>query len=206
MYGKPITVADHQASPLIVEPYHMLDCCLESDAGVAIVVTTAERARDLKQVPVHIMGLGFGDQARQQWWEKTNYTQLDVAPAKEAAFGQAGIELGDIDVAQFYDCFTAEVLFQIEDYGWCEKGEGGPFVEAGNIGPGGTIPINTGGGMLSGFYLYDYSGLAEGVRQIRGDCGERQVPDAEVALVTGHGGEMIIPGMCSTHGCAILGR
>lgn len=206
MYGRPLTIEDYMASRWIVEPYKLLDCCLQSDAGVAVVVTTAERARDLKQPPVYVMGLGFGDHARQAWWDKTNYTHLDVGPAKETAFRQAGIELGDIDVAQFYDCFTAEVLFSLEDYGWCKKGEGGPFVEAGNIAPGGSIAVNTGGGLLSGFYLFDWTGLAEGVRQMRGACGDRQVKDAEVALVTGHGGEMLMPGMCSTHATCVLGR
>ena len=206
MHGKPITVEDHQASPLVVTPYHLLDFCLHSDVGVAYVLTTGERARDLARPPVAVLGLGFGEHARQQWWDKTNYTQLDVAPARDAAFGQAGVELKDIDVAELYDCFTAEVLFQLEDYGWCAKGEGGAFVESGAIGPGGSIPVNTGGGQLSGFYLFDYTGLAEGVRQLRGEGGERQVADAEVALVTGHGGEMLVPGMCSTHAAAVLGR
>jgi acetyl-CoA acetyltransferase len=205
MYGRPITIDDYRASRWIVEPYKLLDCCLQSDAAAAVVVTTAERALDLKQKPVYIMGQGFGDHARQYWWDKTNYTRLDVAPAKETAFRQADIELGDIDVAEFYDCFTGEVLFSLEDYGWCAKGEGGAFIEAGNIAPGGTIPVNTGGGLLSGFYLFDWTGLAEGVRQLRGECGDRQVEDAEVALVTGHGGEMLIPGMCSTHATLILG-
>ncbi|HWG05926.1 MAG TPA: thiolase family protein [Beijerinckiaceae bacterium] len=206
MHGRPITIDDHQNSPLIVEPYHLLDCCLDSDAGVAVVITRAERAKELKKPPVFVMGLGFGDHARKLWWDKSNYTQLDVAPAKEAAFRQAGITLEDIDVAELYDCFTAEVLFQLEDYGWCKKGQGGPFVADGATAPGGKIPVNTGGGLLSGFYLFDYTGLAEAVRQLRGDAGARQVKDAEIALVTGHGGEMLVPGMCSTHGCAILGR
>ena len=206
MYGKPITIDDYRNSPLMIEPYHVLDFCLHSDVGVAYVLTTVDRARDLARPPVAVMGLGFGEHAREQWWDKTNYTQLDVAPARDAAFSQAGIELGDVDVAELYDCFTAEVLFQLEDYGWCKKGEGGAFVEAGNIGPGGSIPVNTGGGQLSGFYIFDYTGLAEGIRQVRGECGERQVKDAEIALVTGHGGEMLVPGMCSTHATAILGR
>jgi acetyl-CoA acetyltransferase len=206
MHGRPLTIEDHQNSRYVVEPYHLLDCCLQSDAGVAVIVTTAERAHDLPKPAVQILGIGFGDQAREQWWDKTNYSQLDVAPAKAQAFGQAGITLEDIDCAQFYDCFTAEVIFQLEGYGWCGKGEGGPFVEAGNIAPGGSIPVNTGGGLLSDYYLFDYTGLAEGVRQLRGECDGRQVEDAEVALVTGHGGELLTPGMCSTHGALVLGR
>ena len=206
MYGRPITIDDYLNSRWVVEPYRLFDCCLQSDAGVAVVITTAERARDLPRQPVYVAGQGFGEHAREAFWDKTNYIKLDVAPAKAAAFKQAGIELKDVDVAEFYDCFTGEVVFQLEDYGWCAKGEGGPFVEAGNIAPGGTIPVNTGGGLMSGFYLFDYTGLAEGVRQLRGEGGDRQVKDAKIALVTGHGGEMVIPEMCSTHACTILAK
>ena len=151
------------------------------------------------------MGIGFGEHIREKWWEKTNYTHLDVQPAKEAAFRQAGIELKDIDVAQLYDCFTGEVLFQIEDYGWCKKGEGGPFVEEGNIGPGGKIPVNTGGGLLSSHHHQDLTGIAEAIIQVRGEGGERQVKDAEICMATGHGGE-IFTGMSSTHTCLLLGK
>lgn len=205
-HGKPLTIEDHQASPMIVEPYHQYDCCLESDSGVAIVVTTEERARDLAQPPVSIMGLGLGDQTGKQYWDKTNYTTFDVARARDAAFRQAGITLTDIDVVHLYDCFTCEVIMQLEDYGFCKKGEGGPFVADGNTLPGGNLPLNTGGGMLSGFMLYEFTGLAEIVRQLRGECGARQVEGAQVGLYSGCGGEMLIPGMSSIHGTAVLGR
>jgi len=205
-HGKPLTIEDHQNSPLIVEPYHQYDCCLESDSGVAIVVTTEERARDCAGPMVRIMGLGLGDQNHKQYWEKTNYTTFDVATARDAAFRQAGIELGDIDVAHLYDCFTCEVIMQLEDYGFCKKGEGGPFVAEGNTLPGGRLPLNTGGGMLSGFMLFDFTGLAETVRQMRGEGGDRQVAGAEIGMYTGCGGEMLIPGMSSIHGLAVLGR
>ena len=201
-----MTIDDHQNSRWVIEPYHLLDICLQSDAGTAIVVTTAERARDLKKPPVSVLGIGFGDQARQAWWDKTNYTQLDVGPAREAAFGQAGISLADIDVAEFYDCFTGEVLFHLEDYGWCEKGSAGAFIREGNTGYRGSIPVNTGGGLLSDYYLFDFTGLQEAVLQLRGEGGGRQVEGAEIALATGHGGEMLMPGMCSTHACVVLGR
>ncbi len=128
------------------------------------------------------------------------------ATAAPAAFKMAGIELKDIDVAQFYDCFTAEVIFQLEDYGWCKKGEGGPFVEAGNIAPGGTIPVNTGGGLLCSHHHLDFTPMAEGVIQMRGEGGERQVKNAEICQVSGHGGEIIKPGMCSIHSTTILRR
>ncbi|MBI4331547.1 MAG: thiolase family protein, partial [Chloroflexi bacterium] len=123
-----------------------------------------------------------------------------------AAFRMAGIELKDIHVAELYDCFTSEVLFQLEDYGWCKKGEGGPFAAAGNIGPGGTIPVNTGGGMLSSHHHSGFTPLAEAIIQVRGEGGARQVKGAEIALATGHGGEVLGPGMCSSHSCIILGR
>ena len=99
---------------------------------------------------------------------------------------------------------TAEVLFQLEDYGWCKKGEGGEFVAAGNIGRGGTIPVNTGGGLLSNWHLGDLTGWAEAVTQLRGEGGDRQVDDCKVALSTGHGGELVSPGMCSIHTSTIL--
>jgi acetyl-CoA acetyltransferase len=160
---------------------------------------------DLARPPVDILGLGIGDQSGKQWWDKSNYTTFDVATARDAAFAQAGVTLKDIDVAHFYDCFTGEVIMQLEDYGFCPKGQGGPFVAAGNIAPGGTIPLNTGGGMLSGFMLFEFTGLAEIVRQLRGDGGARQVMDAHIGMYTGCGGEMLVPGMCSIHGTAVLG-
>lgn len=206
MYGRPITVDDHQRSPLVVEPYHLLDICLVSDGAVAFVLTTAERARDLARPPVHVLGIGTGEVAESLWWEKKNYTHMAVRSAKERAFAQAGIGLADIDVAQLYDCFTAEVLFQLEDYGWAAKGEGGAFVADGRIGPGGDVPVNTSGGLLSAYHYGDLTGLSEAVQQLRGEAGERQVAGAEVALVTGHGGELISPGMCSIHTSLVLGR
>ncbi len=206
MYGRPITIEDHQSSPWVVEPYHLLDVSLVSDGAIAFILTTEERAKDCAQAPVNVMGQGFGEVAAELWWEKKNFTHMAVAPAKKKAFAQAGIAgVEDIDCAQLYDCFTAEVLFQLEDYGWCEKGQGGKFVEAGNIGPGGTIPVNTGGGLLSNWHLGDLTGYAEAVTQLRGQAGERQVDDCKVALTTGHGGELVSPGMCSIHTSTILG-
>ncbi len=206
MHRRPITIEDHQSSRWVVEPYHILDCCLITDGGSAFVITTAERARELRRAPVYVMGVGFGEHMRQLWWEKQNYTQLDVTPAKADAFRLAGIELGDVDVAQLYDCFTAEVIFQLEDYGWCKKGEGGAFAESGAIAPGGRLPVNTGGGMLSSHYQIDFTPLSEAIIQLRGEGGARQVPGAEIALSTGHGGEAVRPGMCSTHSCLVLRR
>jgi len=206
MHGRPMTVEDHQNSPIIADPYHLLDLSQVSDGGIAFVLTTAERARDRPKPPVYVLGQGFGEVSRDLWWEKKNFTHMAVEPAKSQAFGQAGLTLDDVDCAQLYDCFTGEVLLQLEDYGWCKKGEGGAFVESGAIGPGGSIPVNTSGGLLSCYHLGDLTGLAESVRQLRGEAGERQIKDCNVVLTTGHGGELVSPGMCSIHTSTLLGR
>jgi acetyl-CoA acetyltransferase len=186
MHGRPMTLEDYHNSGWIVEPYHKYDMCLVNDGGIAFVVTTAERAKDLKSKPVYVMGVGFGQQVKQAY-EKQNFTTLDVGPAKEAAFKMAGITLEDIDVAELYDCFTGTVLFETEDYGFCKKGEGGPFWEEGHARLDGKIPINTNGGNLSWGYNQGFGPVAEAVRQLRGEGGETQVKDAEIALATGHG-------------------
>jgi acetyl-CoA acetyltransferase len=206
MYGRPITIEDHQSSPLVAEPYHLLDISLVSDGGIAFILTTADRAKDRPKPPVYVLGQGFGEVSADIWWEKKNFTHMAVPRAKEQAFGQAAISLDDVDCVQFYDCFTAEVLFQLEDYGFCKKGEGGPFVESGAIGSGGSIPVNTSGGLLSCYHLGDLTGMAESIRQIRREAGERQIADCNVVMTTGHGGELISPGMCSIHTCTLLGR
>lgn len=206
MHGRPITIEDHQNSPLVAEPYHLLDLSQVSDGAISFILTTADRARDTPKPPVYVLGQGFGEVSADLWWEKKNFTHMAVAPAKKQAFSQADLTLEDVDCAQLYDCFTAEVLFQLEDYGWCEKGEGGAFVAAGSMGPGGSIPVNTGGGLLSCYHLGDLTGLAEAVRQVRGEAGDRQIPDCQVVLATGHGGELVSPGMCSIHTATLLGK
>jgi acetyl-CoA acetyltransferase len=207
MYEKPATIEDYERSPVYVWPYHLMDMCVSSDGAVAVVLTSMERARGCAKPPVAVLGIGFGDAQGGQWWDiPSHFTKLPVGKAKEAAFGQAGIALKDLDMAQLYDCFTAEVIFQIEDYGWCAKGEGGAYVEEGHIGPGGDNPINTGGGMLSGYNVADLTGISESILQLRHEAGARQIADAELSMVTGHGGEVLAPGMCSIHTTMILGR
>jgi len=206
MYGRPMTIEDHQNSPVFVHPYHLLDLCQVSDGAVAVILTLADRAKDCAREPIYIRGIGFGEAIDHLWWEKQNYTHLAVDTAKKQAFEQAGMELKDIDLAQLYDCFTGEVLFQLEDYGWCKKGEGGPFAEEGHTAPGGDVPVNTSGGLLSAYHYGDLTGLSEAIIQLRGEAGERQVKDARTCLVTGHGGEILSPGMCSIHTTLILGR
>ena len=182
----PITVDDHQASRWVVEPFHLLDCCLISDGGVCVIVTTADRAKDLAKPPVLIGGMGQAyttrNLEREDWWY--------VPHQKEAlarAFDMAGLTPRDIDVAQLYDNFTMSVILWLEHAGFCGVGEGGSFVENGRIQLGGELPVNTAGGNLSESYMEGWLHIVEGVRQIRRECGERQVKDAETCLVTGRG-------------------
>jgi acetyl-CoA acetyltransferase len=207
MYGRPMTLDDYMNSPWVARPYHLLDICLVSDTATSFIVTTADRARDCRKPPVWIMGQGFGEAIEDSWWEKENYIRLPVRRAKEAAFAQAGISrIEEIDSVQFYDCFTGEVLFQIEDYGFAPKGQGGAWAAEGHMGPGGDHPINTSGGLLSAYHNSDNTGLSEAVRQVRGEAGERQIPNCRTALSTGHGGEMLSPALCSIHTTTILGK
>lgn len=206
MHSRPMTLEDHQQSPWVVWPFHLLDCCLQSDGATAFIVTTAERARDLRRPPVSILGVGFGEQAGGIWWDKQHYTRLAVQTARDDAFGMAGVQLKDLDFAQLYDCFTPEVLLQLEDYGWCGKGEGGAFVREGHLGPDGDLPVNTGGGLLSSHHLGNLTGFGEAIRQLRHECDGNQVPNARVGIVTGHGGEIVSGGMCATHTTLVLGR
>lgn len=182
----PITIADHQASRFIVEPLRLLDCCLISDGGVCVIVTSPERARDLRQKPVLIRGMGQGytteNLGSEDWWYVPH--QRDACTR---AFRMAGVSPSEIDVAQLYDNFTISVLLWLEHAGFCEPGEGGPFVEGGAIRLGGRLPVNTAGGNLSESYMEGWLHVVEGVRQMRGECGLRQVPDAELCLVTGRG-------------------
>jgi acetyl-CoA acetyltransferase len=205
-YDRTLTMEEYLSSRWVAEPYRLHDNCVVSDVGCAVIVTTRERAEDLAQKPVFVKGIGFGDSARQAWWDKKNFVQTDGAHARDTAFRQAEIGIDDVDVAELYDCFTGEMILTIEDYGFCAKGEGGPFVESGATAPGGSLPMNTHGGLLSGYHCGDMGNLIEATRQMRGDCGERQVPGAEIALVDGHGWEMILPYMCPVSGCVVLGN
>ena len=185
-YANPLTMEDYLASPVISDPLHRYDCTRDADGGIAVIVTTAERARALKSKPVYIMGMGAGDNIR-RWYDKRVYIGLDIAPAKEAAFKMAGTKVDDIDVAEFYDAFSINVIMQLEGYGFCGEGEGGPFVAEGNTKLSGKIPTDTGGGQLSAYYQQGFTPLAEGIRQLRGEGGATQVGDAKIALVSGHG-------------------
>ena len=187
---KPMTLEDYHRSPWVVWPYHVLDCCLRSDGAAAIIVTAAERARDLKKKPVYVMGMGRANNSRGPFWGD-HMTETGGKESGAQAFQMAGVSPRDVDVAQIYDCFTYIALVTLEDYGFCKKGEGGPFVTGGRIELGGELPMNTAGGMLSEGYVEGMLQIVEAVRQLRGDCGVRQVKDAEVGIVSGNGGNAV---------------
>ena len=196
-----ITVDDVLGSPLISAPLHRLDCCLMTDGGGAVVVTSAERARDLRKAPVYVLGSGFSS-THQTIDQMADLTITGAVESGRQAFGRAGITSEDIDVVEIYDSFTISVILALEDLGFCKKGEGGAFVQAGRIGPGGALPTDTSGGGLS----YTHPGafgiflIIEAVRQLRGECGQRQVLDAKLACVHGIGGWL------SSHATLILGN
>lgn len=194
-YDTPMSMADYHASRWVVEPFHLFDCCLVSNGGLAVIVTSADRAKNLKHPPVYILGMGQGHTGRDPL-----ETLLSGAPiARDTAFKMAGIKLSDVNFCELYDCYTFTVLVTLEDYGFCKKGESGPFVASGAIGPGGSLPVNTGGGQLSSFYMWGMTPVAEAVVQMRGDGDRRQVPKHDIGLVSGNGG------ILATHSTLVLG-
>ena len=191
MGGRPMTLEDHQASPMIADPHRLFDCCLESDGACAVVVTTAERARDLPNRPVEVLASEQGAPKGYAFGPFTNASIADeiyaTAGNEEMAnrlWAKAGLGPNDVDVAQLYDHFTGCVLMQLEDYGFCKRGEGGPFIETGALSwNGGRMPTNTHGGSLSEAYIHGLNHVVEGVRSLRGDS-TSPVDGAEVCLVT----------------------
>jgi acetyl-CoA acetyltransferase len=188
MMTKPLTVEEHQASRIISDPLRLFDCSLESDGACAFVVSSMERARDCAKPVVQILGVAEGHpDSPSAITQRPDLTRLGLAKAAPKAFGMAGVTQKDIDVAEVYDCFTYIVMCQLEDMGFCKKGEGGPFVASGAIKLGGSLPINTHGGLLSQAHMAGFNHVVELVRQLRGEAGNAQVKDAEVGLVTGYG-------------------
>jgi len=187
MYGRPLTLEDHQRSRMIADPYHLFDCCQESDGACAVVVTTTERARDLRCKPVLIAsaaeGLAPGDGGDRFRRPAELWTSAGLQGVARDLYARAGIGPEDIDVAQLYENFTGQVLMTIEDFQFCAKGEGGSFVEGGTLEwPKGKLPINTAGGNLAEAYIHGLSLVNEGVRQLRGES-TSPVADAEHCLV-----------------------
>jgi acetyl-CoA acetyltransferase len=200
----PITIDDVLSSRMISWPFNLLDCCLVTDAGGAYVMTSVERARSLKQTPVVVLGVGEGhDHAMIS--QMPSYTSFAARHSGSTAFEMAGVTHDHIDLAMIYDSFTYTVLLSLEELGFCGKGEGGDFVSGQRTAPGGEFPMNTNGGGLSYTHsgMYGMFAVIEAVRQLRHDYadeGERQVPDARLAIVHGTGGVL------SSAGTAILGR
>jgi acetyl-CoA acetyltransferase len=196
---KPLTLEQYRQSRLIVAPLTRDDCCLVSDGGAAVVVMSAQRARQLQVAkPVSILGFGQG----QTSWEVVQRPVLTSTAAlvsAQTAFKMAGLAPKDIDVAQLYDCFSIVPLITLEDYGFCKKGEGGPFVAGGRIEIGGELPLNTSGGLLSETGMPGLQMVIEGVRQIRGEA-VNQVKGARTCIVSNQGGIM------HTHSTLILGQ
>jgi acetyl-CoA acetyltransferase len=201
LYRDPIGVADVLKSRMIADPLHLLDCCVVSDGGGAFLMTTAERARDLRRPPVRVLGAA-GAQSHWNISQMPDYTTSAGATCIPEALARAGVAAAEIDTLQFYDSFTITVLLLLEDAGFCKKGEGGAFVAQGHLRRGGRHPLNTDGGGLSALHsgMRGIFLIAEAVRQLRGEAGAAQVPDAKLALAVGSGGFL------SAIGAVVLGR
>jgi acetyl-CoA acetyltransferase len=187
-FRDPITLEDHQASRWVARPLHLLDCCMVSNGGIAMVITSAERAAHLPQPPVHLWGWaqthpGYRMERGSDWGLVSG-----AAISGPKAMQMAGVTPADIEVREIYDCYTYTTLITLEDYGFCAKGEGGELAASGALGPGGSLPTNTGGGQLSSYYLWGMTPLSEAVIQVRGQGGDRQVEHHDVAIVSGNGG------------------
>jgi acetyl-CoA acetyltransferase len=190
MQSRPMTMDDYLTSRMISTPLRLYDFCLESDGACAVVITSAERARDLAKPPVLIRAVAGGAPPDRRPGEmfpvvtRKDMTDLGGRRAAETLWKRAGVGPHEMDTAQLYDCFTISVILQLEAYGFCAKGEGGPFAASGAIRQGGALPINTGGGHLSEGYVHGMNHIVQAVRQLRGEA-DMQVPGAELSLVTG---------------------
>lgn len=181
----PLSIEDVLSSAYIAEPLRQRDCCLVTDAGGALIVTSAARARDLARPPVYVLGIAEAFSHHYTPFNTSNWLDTGVAQTADKALGMAGVSREDIDVVQIYDHFTIGVIQSLEELGFCKRGEGGEFVKGGTLAPGGSFPINTSGGGLS----YNHPGMfgmllvIEAVKQLRNECGERQLADAKLAMV-----------------------
>lgn len=206
MHGKPMEEEDYYGAPLVVEPFRLFDNCQINDGGRAIIVTTAERARDLQQPPVLIMGMGMHNPSAEIGQAKYMAGPTGAKKAGEAAFKMAGIGLDDIDACQIYDCFTYTVELTLQDYGFFGRGEGEDWFKGGTIEPGGRMPVNTSGGQLSEAYYMGLTPISEAVMQLMGRCGDRQLgpktntKEPRIILCSDNGGTL------QSHACLIFRR
>ncbi|MGI9275543.1 MAG: acetyl-CoA acetyltransferase [Endozoicomonas sp.] len=187
----PLSVADVLESPMIAEPLSLADCCLMSDGAGALILTSAERAKTLKQKPVYLLGAA-GAHWHREISQMPDFTVTAATESSARAYEMAGIKAADIDVVQLYDAFTINTLLFLEDLGFCQKGEAGAFVADGHIAPNGSLPVNTNGGGLSCVHpgMYGTFCMIEAVTQLRGQGGERQIEGAELAIAHGNGGTL----------------
>jgi acetyl-CoA acetyltransferase len=185
---QPLTLEEHQRSRLVADPLRLFDCCLVSNGGAAVVVTSQARAADLAQPPVHVLGVGQGHPGQAAGRGSGFGLTTGAALSGPVALQMAGLSVSDVDLLELYDCYTYTVVVTLEDYGFCPKGMGGAFVADGRTAPGGSLPTNTGGGQLSSYYLWGMTPVTEAVMQARGAAGDRQVINRDVVMVSGNGG------------------
>ncbi|MBW2059966.1 MAG: thiolase family protein [Deltaproteobacteria bacterium] len=206
MHGRPLTYDDYYNARWVVEPFRLNDCCLINDGGRAYVITSLERARDLKHPPAVIMGLGQHNPSYDVYQSDRLAGPTGARTAGQTAFNMAGITCSDIDACEIYDCFTYTVEITLQDYGFFGPGEGQDWFKDGAIAPGGRLPVNTSGGLLSEAYFMGLTPLTEGVMQIMGRCSDRQLgpktrtKQPEIILCSDNGG------ILQTHTCCILRR
>jgi acetyl-CoA acetyltransferase len=188
-FRTPLTLPEYHASRYVAEPFHLYDCCLVSNGGVALIISSLDKVRHMRQPAVSILGWAQGHPGTSGLRDDDFGLVSGAARSGPRALEMAGTSLDEIGVVEVYDCYTYTALITLEDYGFCAKGEGGPFVaEPGMLGPEGKLKVNTGGGELSSYYLWGMTPLSEAVIQARGHAGERQVADHDRVLVSGNGG------------------
>jgi len=198
IYREPLTMEEYLAARIITWPFGLYDCDVPVDGSTAVIVSAADVSRDLPRPPVRIHAIGSAIRSRPVWDQWEDLTTMAARDAAEQLWARADLRPGDVDTIQLYDGFSWLTLAWIEALGFCKRGEAGPFVEGGRVRLGGELPLNTWGGQLSGGRLHGFGFLAEAIRQLRGECGPRQVPDCEVAVVAAGGGPIA--------GCLLLTR
>ncbi|WP_244789260.1 acetyl-CoA acetyltransferase [Cupriavidus pauculus] len=188
---EPLTIEQVLGSRFVAHPFTVRDCCLVTDGGGAVVLTSAAKAKSLKKPPVYVLGIG-DSVTHYEIHSMPDLTKTAAIESGKQAFTMAGLQPKDVDVVELYDAFTINTVLFLEDLGFCEKGDGGRFVSDGGIAPGGRLPVNTNGGGLSYGHpgMYGLQLLIEAVRQVRGECGARQTPQCEVAVAHGNGGTL----------------